>query len=84
MMELQRMSEELQVAAMVPKQEEKDPHLSSKGQDQVITMDHDIFPSRISGRGYKIGPVSVSVRLLGLSQLNRVTYGPEIWYRDYL
>ena len=46
MMELQRMSEELQVAAMVPKQEdEKDPHLSNKVQDQVITMDHGIFMS---------------------------------------
>ncbi len=40
------MSEELQVAAMVPKQEdEKDPHFSSKEQDRVITMDHGIFMS---------------------------------------
>ncbi len=39
-----------------------------------------LIPSRVSGRGYKIGPVSLSVRLLALSRLNRVTYQTIIWY----
>ena len=45
------------------------------------------FPSRVSGRGYKISPVCpsvcVSVCHSALSRLNCLTYGPKIWWRDW-
>ena len=42
-----------------------------------------VIPSRASGRGYKIGPVCVSVCLWALSRLNRLTYTPNIWWRHW-
>ena len=42
--------------------------MSKKSQHQSI------FPSHVSGRGYKIGPVSVCVRLSALLRLNRLSY----------
>ncbi len=50
------------------------------------TPSHPIFPSRVSGRGYKIGPVCVCVCLSvchsALSRLNRLTHGGKIWRGD--
>ena len=47
-----------------------------------------IIPSRVSGRGYKIGPVCLSVRLSvccsALSRLNGLTYGHERLHRSIL
>ncbi len=40
------------------------------------------FSSRVSGWGYKFGPVRLCVCLLALSWLNRLTYGPKIWWKD--
>ncbi len=46
---------------------------------QVNMFVFPIFPSHISGRGYIIGPVSVSVCLsVSSSQLNRLMYEPKI------
>ena len=54
---------------------------------QCIWTSCTFIPSRVSGRGYKIGPVCVcvcvSVCLWALSQLNRLTYRPGIWWRRW-
>ena len=55
----------------------------------IRVYDMMIITSRVSGRGYRNGAVCVSVCvcvcvcvcLLALSQLNRSTYGHEIWHR---
>ena len=47
-----------------------------------------LFPSRVSGRGYKISPVClcicVCVCLSALSRLNRLRYGPKFGGGVYL
>ncbi len=56
-----------------------------RGKSLVPVCRIGIFPSRVSGRGYKIGPVCLCVCvcacvcLSALSQPNRLMYGSKIW-----
>ena len=57
---------------------------SSIGNDIKIPEKFNIFTSRVSGRGNKIGTVFLSVCLFALSQPNRFTYDLDFWYGTYV